>query len=68
MEIDKEKILYDYQERLAIGMVEGCLFSVNAKKQARNQIYRDLERSGIKRSEAVYLLYKLLEETTEPVQ
>jgi hypothetical protein len=59
---EKEKILYDYEERVAIGIHDGWLFSIEADANARNQIYASLEEKGMSRSQAVYTLYKIIRE------
>jgi hypothetical protein len=57
---EKEKILYNYEERVAIGVHDGWLFSIEADAQARNQIYAYLEKKWFGRSNAVYTLYKII--------
>lgn len=63
--MDKEQLLYNYEERIAICLESPDNFLLDAKKIARLQIIEEIEQLGFKRAEAVYEVHKLIKESNE---
>lgn len=65
MEYDKEEMLYNYQERLAICLDDYGAFKFKAKEIARRQLIDDLIDLGMKNFEAVFQAKKIIDEANE---